>query len=248
MVQIYAIGIRLQILGPHRNETTDGLRQVSKVFARNDNKRRSFDLLTYAFKLLQERKPTWTIEYICVLRDLIELIEAIDKKKWTQIPGRHCNTGNGDFEGTVCQRNLNPIQYQVTMPWYFNPCPVMETIWTKVLPIWIEFKQVVRRLVRTRLRDDYGSTLLHYAAKLSCFLRVVEVLLECGANANAIKWTQRHSTALVLSTAFRRCPCQGQEEMRPPPNIFKIRCSHRYCQRQRRLRGRSSTSKYSESH
>ena len=63
----------------------------------------------------------------------------------------------------------------------------------------VSFKQVIRRLVRSQIRDEDGQTFLHCAALLfETYPGVAKVLLECGADVNAVD--SEHNTALHSCT------------------------------------------------
>ena len=79
------------------------------------------------------------------------------------------------------------------------------------------FRNIVHRLVRCQLRTNHGRSLLHLSISPILFLRdngrfislfpgiaVVELLLECGANVNAVD--DEHNTALHLCSEETRNP------------------------------------------
>ena len=66
----------------------------------------------------------------------------------------------------------------------------------------VSFKRVVRRLVSSKMKTADGRTFLHLAVEQFCLyqdcLNVVELLLECGADVNAVD--RSNNTALHLCT------------------------------------------------
>ena len=63
----------------------------------------------------------------------------------------------------------------------------------------VSFKQVIHRLVRSQMSDEDGQTFLHCAVlEFDTDPNVAEVLLECGADVNAVDL--EHNTALHLCT------------------------------------------------
>ena len=182
MVHMYAIENMLRIISPSHKETTDGLVRVSKVFAKNGKYRQSFDLLKYAFQLLQ----TFTADHICLL----------DLLYWTCWSAVHQSEFVIEFQDVLEILDMVSLkaQFAEEMNEYENSLVGNHILLFIKFVIELDkspdqmdsFKFVVHRLVHSQMKAADGRTFLHRAVELCCLaqgcLGVVEVLLECGAD------------------------------------------------------------------
>ena len=75
----------------------------------------------------------------------------------------------------------------------------------------VSFKQVIYRLVRSQMTDEDGQTFLHCAIlEFDTYPNVAEVLLECGADVNAVD--SEHNTALHLCTGPYAIPGSARQD------------------------------------
>ena len=173
-------------------QTINGLDIVSNVFARNGKYRRSFDLLKYAFQLLQ-CTPTWTEEYVHVLEMLHRTCSAAFCKSKSQIEFRDIleifdmMTSNAQVV-----KELNFFSMQLLLQFVLLVVKL-----DKSSDQMFSFKQIIYQLVHSQIKDENDQTFLHYAvAQFHHYPGIVRILLECGADVNALD--ARNNTAMHL--------------------------------------------------
>ena len=199
MMYMYALKKLLQILDPCRQETTNGLVRVSKIFYCKGIYRRAFDLMKYAFQLLQPRTQAWTEEYSRILGSL-------NKKCWKALYQSEFEIVFYDVFDIL---NMLTLKAQSTEEGITCKSLCLEQIilfvhfairLVKSPDQMISCKRVVHRLVSSQIRSEDGRTLLHRAAEHCSVsggcLRLVELFLECGADVNAVDC--RNNTPLHL--------------------------------------------------
>ena len=171
---------------------------VSQICIIDGEYRRSFDVLRCALQLLQTGKRIWTDEYTHLLESLdwscanaihqfkiefYDVFEILDMMTSKVHSTRRVNKFMSSHRMDLILSFFHHVNKQ-------DKSPDQE----------VSFKRVVRRLVRSGLRTMDSRTLLHRAVERCCSsqgcLNVVEVLLECGADANAVD--RRHNTPLHL--------------------------------------------------
>ena len=202
-VHMYALNNLLRILGPSHSETTHRFISVSNILARHREYRRSFNLLKHAFQLLQKSTPTWTGEYFLVLEML----------------HRKCLDASRESNFQIEFRDVFEIVDMVT-----SKAQAVKKMKLSSMKLVLKFvhlvlkldknpdeisssKQVVRRLVHSQISDDRdGRTFLHLAVQhCYSYTGVVEVLLECGADANS--FDVRNNTPFHLLGATTAYAC-----------------------------------------
>ena len=201
MEELYQDKEIIRILSLDRLEAIDELYYVSQLCTIDGEYRRSFELLRCALQLLQTGTRIWTDKYT-------RLLESLD---WSCANAIHRSQFKLDFydvfeildmmtskvlsTGRVNKFiNLHRMDLILSFLHHVNKqdkSPDQE----------VSFKRVVRRLVRSGLRiKDSQTSFLHRAIERCCSsqscLNVVEVLLECGADVNAVD--RRNNTPLHL--------------------------------------------------
>ena len=197
MVHMYAFENLLRIVGPTHEMTLKELSIFCKICAKNGKYRRSFNLLKYELHILQECKLTK--EYSRVLemlystcsdafresnfqieiRDLLQVFDMVISKMQF-VKKSECNN---------ISYPMHDILQFINLISKLDKCPDQ----------MVSFKQAIHRLVRSQIRDCNGRTLLHHAAMYcKTFPGVAEVLLESGADVNALD--SKHNTALHFCT------------------------------------------------
>ena len=197
MLHTYALKNLFRILGPSHRETTNGLFNVSLVFVKLKDYRRSLDLLKCAFQLLHECTPTWTKDFRLILtsfctivcthlefeigfHDVVEIFDMVTSKAQLAFTMKLDTT-----KLYVMQQILSLVLFLVKLD--KNPDQL------------VSFKQTIHRLVQSQIRDEVGRTFLHHAVeRCDTYPGVAKVLLECGADVNSVD--SRHNTAMHLST------------------------------------------------
>ena len=210
MAYMYAIENRLRIVNLCHHSTIDILYEVCNVFAKNGSYRRSFGLLRYAFQLLLEaRTQTWS--EVCFRRlevlnwkcsrevekslfemhfhDVLEILDMVTSNAQCVKQVYEYNSPGLEYDNSLI---INPIFSLVQSVSELNKSP--DQI--------VSFKRVVHRLVSSKMKTSDGRTFLHLAVGQFCLyqdcLNVVELLLECGADVNALD--RSNNTALRLCT------------------------------------------------
>ena len=198
MAHMYALEKLLRIVSPSHKETTDGIVSVSKVFVKNGKYRSSFDLLKHAIQRLQAHTQTWTDDYVRLLNLLSKTCHNAVFQSEFEIEF------NDVFEILVMLTSMVQIAPNINRR---DDSYCMGLI---LLFIYYVIKQskspdqmvslkkeVVHRLVRSGMTDKFGRTFLHHAVE-TCWATTVDVLLECGADVNAVD--HKNNTALHLCT------------------------------------------------
>ena len=185
----------LRLFTPGNEETVDAFVDASRFFLLFRDYRRSFELLKRALHLLQARAQA--------LADR-EYIHVLELLSW------------------LCA-NVDPSQFQIEFQDVFEILDIMTSKQQNYYPLrasqvhsfvefvvkldkrpdqLISFKRVVQRLVHSQVKFADGRTLLHHAVEQcglhQCCMSVVELLLECGADVNAVD--RENNTALHLCT------------------------------------------------
>ena len=206
-VQMYALMVREQILGPGHKETIKGLLNRSL----NVNLRQGIDLQKYAIHLrrscldqfIGEYYSTFTSMHLQILgdsctaefKDILDFIEMVISM--TEMVENPVNDG-GVFQ-RFQKRIFDFLRTVIEMSEKRHPEQTLA------------FRKVVYRLIKIASKNPNGCTLLHVEvgrlatsgnAPAMIFLHdarsSVELLLECGANVNAVD--NQNNTALHVCT------------------------------------------------
>ena len=200
MMHMYALENLQRILIMGHNNTIAGLVRVCEVFSTNGKYRRSFDLMRYSFQLIQQaRTRTWIDDYLFQIRYLNQMCADEDHRSQYGIEFHDVFeildtvSSNAQFVRQVSEYESFGMEPIVTL--------VQFVIKLDKSPDQMDsFKRIVRRLVRSKMKNKMGRTLLHRAVERCCLFRgwlsFVELLLECGADVNAVD--RKKCTALHL--------------------------------------------------
>ena len=207
MLHMYALMVREQILGPGHKETIRGLLNRSV----NVNLRQGIGLQKYAFQLrrsclnqfIGEYFSTFTSMYLKILgdacteefKDILDFIEMVTLM--TELVENPVNN-NGVFQ-RLQNRIFDFLRVVIKMSEKQHPGQTLA------------FRKVVYRLIKIASKNPDGCTLLHVeVGRLATYGNApemifqhnacssVELLLECGANVNAVD--NQNNTALHLCT------------------------------------------------
>ena len=221
-VHMHALMIRERILGPSHDATIEGLFNRGENYERTGEIRRCLDIWKHYLLLQSSQLEHLNGRYFqnfysiwCVLHNLYEEVCQPDRSddqlvlindslevlkmvtiKLERTPGNKPAEENSEEVLADFMESILILMIVITD---------LETDAYQVC----SFRNIVHRLVRCQLRTNHGRTLLHLSISPILFLRdngrfislfpsiaVVELLLECGANVNAVD--DEHNTALHL--------------------------------------------------
>ena len=234
-VQMHALMLREQILGPNHPSLQSELFNCSERYKKDGKFRRSFEILRYAYQQQNACVEQMADTYHCFLfiRPLYTLclffIEVYNECH--QPNSRHNFRIHFEDVFEILQMATSKIDEATGIMYSmeFQKDAYCSLFFMKSLLYLMKLlteidkdeddklrlNKVIYRLVRCQPKTDKGRTLLHLSVEqstlefdedfywqISNMIAVVELLLECGANVNAVD--DEHNTALhVCSKAIR---------------------------------------------
>ncbi|XP_046361062.1 protein fem-1 homolog C-like [Haliotis cracherodii] len=224
-VYMQALLIRERILGPNHKDTTFGLMYRGAVYADTHRYQRCVDLWKYAFQLRHKKVEALNHECLFTVQALVKLFWEMqlelesgatdervrfgDALEVFDLLIQHIRNGVPKMEDEPVQQTAEDFQLLMQLSLHLiHLLARLEVPPEEKLP----FKRLVHELVLQDPRGTEQESLLHLAVDpkisltseefYSAFpaLSVVQVLIECGANVNAVD--QRRNTALYNSVKF----------------------------------------------
>ena len=239
-IQMYSLMIRERILGPNHNDTIRALLECGISYEQKGEIRRCMDISKHALQLQSSHLGQLTDQYhynflllcsvftylyekvrqsdggvdqLILINDTLEVLEMVTTKL-------EFTAGNKPTRTNIKKEFvLSDLMDGILI--------IMKFIIEQDTNVYKEcrFKNIVHRLVRCQPKIRFGSTLLHRSVlpitNLSDFrgpiplfanCAVMELLLECGANVNAVD--DDHNTALHLcSKAIRNSETQQHHDL-----------------------------------
>ena len=240
-VNMYALMIRERILGPYHNETIRGLLNRGRSYKRNGEIRRCMDIWKHALQLQSTHVGQLTDQYCRNFILLCNLFRDLYKEVRQSDGGvdQHILINDTLEVLEMVTMKLEFTAGNKPIGKKFKTDFVLSDFMDEILIIMrliveqdthaykeCSFKNIVHRLVRCQPKNWVGRTFLHCSILPITYLNyniyggfipqfehaVVELLLECGANVNAVD--DDHNTALHLcSKAIRNSGTQKHHDL-----------------------------------
>ena len=224
-VYMHALRISEQILGRYHPNIQSGLLFRGEMYKRDGEYRRCIDILRYAFQLENDCVEQWTcrylrLRYITPLYNLCLVfceVYTVCRLKFEEVFEvlQMVTSKINDTTGTTLLQKFQKDEFlQLIFMKLILHLINLITELDKNEDQQLRFTEVVRRLVHCQPRSQRGQTLLHLSVTESTSeiddeffspfpsIAVVELLLECGANVNAVD--DKHNTALHLCSKALR--------------------------------------------
>ena len=213
-IYMHALMINERILGRHHHRIFPTLLLRSEMYKRDGEHRRCIDILKYALKLQIDRVQQGAIRHLCT--QYVQAVHQLCLAFWDAI--NMGNTLDFEEIFKILETVTNNIedvtgivfseQFEEDKAWTLALMQVLLQLMKLITKLdknetqQFNFKRIVHRLVRCQPKSHNGQTLLHLSVKqctshiagefFSNFpsVAVMDVLLQCGANVNAVDDTR----------------------------------------------------------